>query len=236
MPKQGEIDYLKNIDEAGVLHAVNKPFSDVDCGTYLMSIGIIMNLLPSPPARLLDLGCGTGWTSCLFARRGYEVVGQDICPDMIDHARENGERAGLDNVSFVVGDYEEMKFDCEFDGAVFFDALHHSLDETIAIRMVHRALKPGGVCITSEPGEGHENAKWSREAVEKFNVTERDMPPSKIVAAGKSAGFRQFRVFDHAHTVRDLHYGRRPLGRLRRLKALLKPLVHEGSSLVVMTK
>src|SRR5262245_17320161 len=35
MPKRGEIDYLSNLDAAGVLHAVHKPFSDPGCARYL---------------------------------------------------------------------------------------------------------------------------------------------------------------------------------------------------------
>ena len=86
MAKQGEIDYLMRIGEAGARHAAGKPYSDVGCGSYLMQIGCIMSLLPQPPCRLLDAGCGTGWTSVLFARRGYDVVGVDISEDMIFHA------------------------------------------------------------------------------------------------------------------------------------------------------
>lgn len=236
MPKQGEIDYLKNIGPEGVWHAAHKPFSDADCGTYLISMGIIMNLLPPPPGRVLDLGCGTGWTSCLLAKRGYEVVGQDICPDMIHHARENGESMSLTNLEFVVGDYEELTLAADFDAAIFFDALHHSVDERAALSAVYRALKPNGVCITSEPGEGHAKAEHSKEAMKKFNVTERDMPPSTIIRAGKGIGFRRFEVFPHAHTVNHLHYSPGPRGKLRSLKALIKPFLRESSSIIRMTK
>ena len=45
-------------------------------------------LLPAPPCRLLDAGCGTGWTSLFFARHRWEVVGCDIAPDMIAQAEE----------------------------------------------------------------------------------------------------------------------------------------------------
>src|SRR5207244_11070644 len=86
MAKSGEIDYLKNLGAAGVWHAANKPFSDPGCGRYLAELGAILALLPPPPARLLDLGCGTGWTSVFFARAGYDVVGVDLAPDMIAHA------------------------------------------------------------------------------------------------------------------------------------------------------
>ena len=49
MAKQGEIDYLMRIGEAGARHAAGKPYSDVGCGSYLMQIGCIMSLLPQPP-------------------------------------------------------------------------------------------------------------------------------------------------------------------------------------------
>ena len=48
-----------------------------------------------------------------------------------------------------------MPFVEDFDAAFFFDSLHHSVDEEAALRMVCRVLRPNGVCITSEPGDGH---------------------------------------------------------------------------------
>ncbi len=198
MAKQAEIDYLKKIGEAGRWHAVHKPFSDRHCPQNLMQMGAVMALLPPLPARVLDVGCGTGWTSRFYARRGYEVVGVDIAGDMIHHANLARDREGLGNLSFRVSDYEDMTFDAEFDAAVFYDALHHAVDERAAVRMAYRALKPGGVCITSEPGRGHAKAAHSVEAVQKFGVTERDMPPATIMAAGRAAGFRRFEVYPHA--------------------------------------
>src|SRR5687768_16803425 len=70
MAKQGEIEYLSKISAQARLDAFEKPFRDADCGSYLRDMGAIFDLLPPPPARLLDLGCGSGWTSILFARRG----------------------------------------------------------------------------------------------------------------------------------------------------------------------
>src|SRR2546430_16388417 len=102
MAKSGEIKYLSNLGEAGVWHAANKPFSDPGCGRYLAELGAILALLPPPPARLLDLGCGTGWTSVFFARAGYEVVGLDLAPDMIEPAEANRARAELDGLGVGV--------------------------------------------------------------------------------------------------------------------------------------
>jgi SAM-dependent methyltransferase len=195
MAKSGEIDYLKNHSPEGVWHAVHKPFSDKDCAGYLFSMGAVFSLLPPRPARLLDLGCGTGWTSLFYARAGYEVVGADIAPDMIHHAEQMRREARLDNVRFVVSDYEEMPFTNEFDGVVFHDALHHAVDEELAVRRAFQALRPGGCCLTVEPGEGHHNSEHAREAVRRFGVTEKDMPPAKIIDLGRRTGFRSFRVY-----------------------------------------
>jgi ubiquinone/menaquinone biosynthesis C-methylase UbiE len=220
MPKQGEIDYLKNIGDEGTKHALNKPFSDDDCGGYLMELGAIMSLLPPPPARLLDLGCGTGWTSCFFAKRGYEVIGQDISAYMITQAEINKKIWRTENLHFVVSDYENMNFDSEFDCAVFFDALHHAVNEEAAIRMVYKALKPGGICVTSEPGMGHRKSRSSTEAIKNYNVTEKDMPPLKIKRIGKKTGFRIFRIYPHSKHLNIAIY--RNIGKIARFSFINK--------------
>ena len=206
MAKQGEIEYLAKIGPDNLRHALGKPFSDPHCPTYLMQMGAVMSLLPPAPARLLDVGCGTGWTSHFYARRGYDVVGVDIAPDMIIHAERLRDQEGLDNLHFVVADYEEMAFADEFDAAVFYDSLHHAVDEDLALAAVYRALRPGGVCVASEPGKGHADAPTSVEAVRQFNVTEKDMPPERIIAAGRKAGFRHFRVYPHAAQLQSATY------------------------------
>ena len=199
MAKQAEIDYVKNMPAGGIQHALNKPFSDPHCANYLMELGAVMALLPSAPARLLDLGCGTGWTSCFFAKHGYQVTGQDIAPDMIHYATVNRDREQLENLNFVVSDYESMTGSNEFDCAVFFDALHHAEDEVQALQRVYQALKPGGICVTSEPGVGHARSPASIAAMQQYNVTERDMPPGKIIRAGKGVGFKSMRIYPHAY-------------------------------------
>lgn len=217
--KQGEIDYLKNLTPDEVRHAVEKPFSDAGCDAELMEIAALMALLPAPPARLLDLGCGTGWTSIFFARRGYEVVGIDISEDMIFHADANKQRAGVGNVQFLVGDYERLNFQAEFDCAVFYSSLHHAVDEIEALRTVYNSLKPGGICVTSEPGEGHAQCPSSLKAVTSYHVTEKDMPPRTIIAAARQAGFRHGRTYPHAPDLKWAAYGAKSgrfLGRLGR--------------------
>lgn len=207
MAKQAEIDYLKNAGEGLVEHAVNKPFSDAGCAFHLFRLGAILLLLPPPPARLLDLGCGTGWTSCFFSRRGYSVLGLDISLDMIGWAERNRDRDGLQDLTFIVADYEALPFTSEFDCAVFYDSLHHAEDEGKAIKAVFKALRPGGRCVLCEPGKGHERSGDAINAIQKYGVTEKAMPPSTIRRIARRAGFRRVDIYAHPGGVNSVVCG-----------------------------
>lgn len=227
MPKQGEIEYLRAIGEPGLAHAMGKPFTDAGCAQMLVDIGIVMHLLPAPPASLLDLGCGTGWTSLFFARRGYDVTGQDIAPDMIAAAQSQPGRQELANLRFIVSDYESLSCEAQFDCAVFFDSLHHAVDERAALASAHRALRPGGVLVTHEPGEGHAESPSTKAAAQRYGVTEKDMPPRHIVALARDIGFRGSRILASPERIVRLGMAIGGSGRLERLARyrILQPLV-----------
>jgi 2-polyprenyl-3-methyl-5-hydroxy-6-metoxy-1,4-benzoquinol methylase len=179
-PKAGERAYYANIGPEGLKHAAGKPFSDSRCGVYLLDIGALLQLLEPPPRRVLDLGCGTGWTSRFLGKAGYEVTGLDISPEAVETARRLAEAEQLTTVRFVLGDYESFAAAGDYDYVLFYDALHHAEDERTAIATAWRALKPDGAVICFEPGSGHSRSKSSRRAVEEFGVHEKDKPPRKI--------------------------------------------------------
>jgi SAM-dependent methyltransferase len=218
MPTEGELTYYEDLGEAGRLHSINKPFSDRDCGTLLMQVGAILSLMPPPPARVLECGCGPGWLCQLLQKRGYDTTGIDVAPDAIRLAEESPLFPQLAPPTFRVADVEDLPFENEFDVVLFFDALHHAVDEQGAIDSAYRALKPGGVCITSETGPGH--ARKSREVVERFGVTEKDMPPTLIRRLGGKAGFRRVAFYPRADEIGKYLYGKPEAGqrRLTRLK------------------
>ena len=250
MSKESEINYLKKIGKKGIESAVNKPFSDEDCSTLLFQIGTILALLPPPPAKLLDLGCGTGWTSIFFAKTGYDVVGQDISKDMIHWANVKKRDESLKNLNFVCSDYEELDFLNQFDIAVFLSSLHHAQDEEKAIRSVYRSLKPGGICVTLEPGVGHTKAPHSIRAVEEYGVTEKDMPPKLIKRFGIKAGFSKINIYPNVYYFPKIFLGKEPENPLFKyipsipifsyISKLLRFFIHQirkyNSGVVVMKK
>lgn len=245
MSKLAEQNYLALTGQAGKEHSLSKPFSDAYCGSNLAAIGIIMGFLPDPPARILDMGCGGGWTSIFFAKRGYEVVGLDISQDMVDLANINKEcqKVGA-NLSFACSDYEMADFKESFDAVIFYDCLHHAEDERAALASAYSALKPGGMVITHEPGEGHSVAPGSIEAMQLYGVDERDMPPHLIIRHGEELGFKTSRVYPLPDELLSIFY-REPIPRLiskgarnrsrRVLSAAFRPSLRAGG-IVVMTK
>jgi SAM-dependent methyltransferase len=60
---------------------------------------LLRTALPAAPARVADLGSGTGTLAQLLAEEGHEVVGVDFSPAMVALAR-----AKAPAVTFVVGD------------------------------------------------------------------------------------------------------------------------------------
>lgn len=193
-PKQGEREYFARIGEEGRRHALRKPFSDDHCLEYLANVTTLMSLMQPPPGRVVEFGCGTGWLGQLFAQRGYEVIGIDISPEAIALAEQLKADRGLTNATYRVADYEEVKIDPPADYVLFHDALHHAESEVAALRAAYNALKPGGMVLCIEPGEGHSQSQSSRRAVEEFGVHEKDMPPRTILRHARTAGFRRHLV------------------------------------------
>ena len=96
---------------------------------------------------VLELACGTGRLTIPIAQSGVEIVGLDIAPSMLGHAREKAEAAGV-KVQFVEGDCRSVdlgrKFFLIFIG---FNSMQHLHDyESLAalFRNVRRHLAEGG--------------------------------------------------------------------------------------------
>ena len=84
----------------------------------------------SPPARVLDLCCGTGQLASYFLERGCRVTGIDLSPAMLAHARQNNASSIAAGVAdFIEADATNFTLDRTFDLVVStFDAINHLPD------------------------------------------------------------------------------------------------------------
>jgi SAM-dependent methyltransferase len=99
---------------------------------------------PQPGERVLDAATGTGAVAILAARRGADVVGQDIAPVLIDTARERAAEEGVE-VDFEVGDAEAMTYDdASFDVVLSTCGVMFAPDHEAIAGELARVTKPGG--------------------------------------------------------------------------------------------
>ena len=98
-------------------------------GHRLLPVGAALDAVPSVPARVLDLGTGTGVVARLASERWpeAEVIGVDLSPRMIEEARR---LATSDRQRYEVADSTALPFpDAHFDAVVmnnmipFFDEI-----------------------------------------------------------------------------------------------------------------
>jgi SAM-dependent methyltransferase len=109
--------------------------------------------LPGPAAaRVLDAGCGVGYHTLAFARRGYSCVGVDLSPVVLEQAVRNRDEAGLhDRASFACQALEELAFaDGSFEVVHCRGVLMHVPDWQAALRQLCRVVKPGGRLVVIE--------------------------------------------------------------------------------------
>jgi SAM-dependent methyltransferase len=113
---------------------------------------LLLAHLPPAPARVADLGCGTGTLSVLLAEEGYDVRGLDLSPEMVDRARAKAAAAapGLP-VCFAVGDASEPDLPAgAFDVVLSRHVLWALPDPAAGLRRWCDLLAPGGRLLLVE--------------------------------------------------------------------------------------
>lgn len=111
---------------------------------------LLLPLLPSAPARIADLGCGTGTLSLLMAEAGHLVSGLDIAPRMVVLAREKFARAG-ESAGFVIGDASFPPWPSRtFDMVLTRHVLWAMPDPEAALTKWIELLAPGGRLVLIE--------------------------------------------------------------------------------------
>lgn len=103
------------------------------------------------PRRLLDMACGTGSLSLLFAQGGAETLGMDLSEDMLARARQKAEALTENRPAFLQGNMADFALDTPVDGLVCmldsFNYLTEPAEGAAALQCFYDALAPGGMLI-----------------------------------------------------------------------------------------
>jgi ubiquinone/menaquinone biosynthesis C-methylase UbiE len=111
---------------------------------------LLLPLLPPGPARVADLGCGTGSVSVLLAEAGYDVTGLDFSAAMVSAAQAKAAGAGVE-ARFVVGDASDPQLDAGgFDVVLSRHVLWALPEPDLALDRWITLLAPGGRLVLVE--------------------------------------------------------------------------------------
>ena len=110
---------------------------------YALAVGL------AEGRRVVDVGCGEGYGAAWLASRARSVIGVDVAPEAIAHARSSYQAAGL---SFAVGDARQLDLpDGSADLVTCFETIEHVSNPGAVLDELARILAPAGILLVSTP-------------------------------------------------------------------------------------
>ncbi len=168
--------------------------------------GTLLDWLPQDLTgrRILDAGCGTGMLAIEAARRGADVVGIDVSPQLIEIGKSRLPDDVKDRISLYAGDMLDPSYG-DFDHIVSMDVLIHYESDQIAAATARLAERAGhSLLFTFAPGTP---LLRTARAIGQF-FPKSDRSPSIVPVAHDLLKSRLSRSVPHAKLGRDRRVSR----------------------------
>lgn len=121
-------------------------------------------------ARVLDIGCGTGYGTAELAQRAQSATGVDLAPDAIAYARQH---YPLPNTTYLLASATALPFPAaSFDLITAFEVIEHLEDWRELLSEARRLLHPGGVFLVSTPNALYYGESRASEGPNPFHAHE----------------------------------------------------------------
>lgn len=163
-------------------------------------------------AHILEVGCGMGFDSLEFLKRGVRVTATDLTESAVALARRHFDIAGHEPEAVQAENVLRLSFaDDTFDAVWACGVVHHTGDTARAIQEIRRVLKPGGRAMVMHmyrrPSWMYYLSRYGRENIE---FKEEDAPVTHFVRDAEA--LRMFDGYDIVETHWD-HYRCLPVAR-----------------------
>lgn len=166
---------------------------------------------------LLEIGCGLGYDSAEFMKRGVRVTATDLTPTAVRLARRHFEVLGLDPVDVREESALSLTFENDTFDAVWSNGVLHATGDTRrAIAEARRVLKPGGRAIISHFYR-RPSWMWTVHSLGRQNIEYEDQDPPVNEFYTEEQVRDMFDGFEIIEGARE-HYRMLPVSR-RGLKA-----------------
>jgi len=143
-------------DEAEGQARGTRPIYRAEIESWFAAVPELAQRLADGGARVLEIGCGVGWSSVSIALAfpGVTVDGVDLDPGSIEAAQRVAVAEGVtDRVRFEVRDAATLA-GAGYDVATMFEMLHDLARPVEALRIAREALGPGGVVLVADEPVG----------------------------------------------------------------------------------
>ena len=95
--------------------------------------------------KIIEFGCGGGWNLIPFRNNGFDVIGYDYSPKLINHGKDNY------NLNLKQGSFDDVENVGDFDLIILNHVIEHFTDMENSLEKLKKIIKPNGMIYVGLP-------------------------------------------------------------------------------------